>query len=194
MRQSSKRSPTCAAATPPSSTVWPTRTASRSTGRWPAPTQAGLVRPDISDCSSPPPNCSAWPPPPTVCSWSSTTSTTPTTPACAFCTTWPVPASTSASSSPSAIARRHTHPALAETRHSLVSRHHAIDLQLAPLDRAATTALIARQLRIDRPTDELIPEIDAHLRPITRVVADGDVLTDVRGERQVQIAEALKVD
>jgi DNA-binding SARP family transcriptional activator len=50
-------------------------------------------------------------------------------------------------------------PALAETRHSLVSRHHAIDLQLAPLDRAATTALIERH--IPNADDALVEQIDA---------------------------------
>jgi DNA-binding SARP family transcriptional activator len=50
-------------------------------------------------------------------------------------------------------------PTLAETRHSLVSRHHAIDLQLAPLDRAATSALIARH--VPNPDDSLVEQIHA---------------------------------
>jgi DNA-binding SARP family transcriptional activator len=49
--------------------------------------------------------------------------------------------------------------ALAETRHSLLSRHQAIDLQLGPLDREATTALIARQM--PNPDDPLVEQIDA---------------------------------
>src|SRR5262249_13169386 len=46
-----------------------------------------------------------------------------------------------------------------ETRHSLVSRHHAIDFQLARLDRAATTTLIARH--VPDPDDPLVEQIDA---------------------------------
>ncbi len=61
-------------------------------------------------------------------------------------------------------------PALAETRHSLVSRHHAIDLQLAPLDRAATTALIARH--VPDPDDTLVDQIDALAAGIPFVVSE----------------------
>ncbi len=61
-------------------------------------------------------------------------------------------------------------PALAETRHSLVARHHALDLQLAPLDRVATTALIARHM--PDADDTLVDQIDALAAGIPFVVSE----------------------
>ncbi len=48
---------------------------------------------------------------------------------------------------------------LADTRDSLIGRHGAVSIDLAPLDRAATRALVAR--RIDAPDDDVVDRIVA---------------------------------
>jgi DNA-binding SARP family transcriptional activator/tetratricopeptide (TPR) repeat protein len=61
-------------------------------------------------------------------------------------------------------------PGFARTRHSLLSRHHAIDLQLTPLDRDATTTLITRH--IPDPDATLVEQIDALAGGIPFAIAE----------------------
>ena len=43
-------------------------------------------------------------------------------------------------------------------------------------------------------TQEVVTEVDAQFGHVARIVADREILADIRGERDVEIAQALKVN
>ena len=115
-----------------------------------------------SGCSSPSPSSSVWRRSGRACCSPSTTCTTPTRPASACCTTWPAPRSTTAWRWSCPTARPPSvRPLLDETAPSLLARHGAVEVELAPLDDEATTGLIGRSVA------------EARRRVVERIAATG---------------------
>src|SRR5919199_3932334 len=53
---------------------------------------------------------------------------------------------------------------------------------------------LARQFGVDGATHELVVEVDPQFGHIARVVANGHVLSDIRGQGRVEIAKALEMN
>jgi hypothetical protein len=53
---------------------------------------------------------------------------------------------------------------------------------------------LAGQFGIDRSTQEAIAKVHPHFGQVARVIADGDVLSDIRSKGNVDVPKAVKMN